>query len=192
MSFRPTISLLSRQPGVLARTARAPAAGVRSFASSSSRRAGPDDHGHGHGSGSAAEDSDAYTTESFFTPAWRNTFILLTASILIYPYLPSPSSSPISPSLDPDAFKKASKDSSVPYVTRWLAGITPEAKVWKERNDKHLELSREGAETKLLFQEAERPKVWRMRYPSSFEQASPHNVAVGSQADLSGLQIRAE
>ncbi|KAK8850749.1 hypothetical protein IAR55_004669 [Kwoniella newhampshirensis] len=193
MSFRS--SLLSRQVGVLAKTSRTASPATRTFVSSSSRRAsGHDDHGHGHGhgSGSAAEDSDAYTTESFFTSGWRNTFILLTASILIYPYLPSPSSSPASPSLDPEAFKQTAKDSSMPYVTRMLAGITPEAKVWTERNDRHLELSKENAETRLLFQEAERPKVWRMRYPSSFEQASPHNVPVGSQTDLSGLQVRAE
>ncbi|WVR08806.1 hypothetical protein IAU60_005864 [Kwoniella sp. DSM 27419] len=159
---------------------------VRSFASSAPRKAGAGHEDHGHG----AEDSDAYTTESFFTPGWRNTLILVTASILIYPYLPSPSSSTVSPSLDPATFSQSAKDKDLPWITRWLANNTPEAKVWQERSDKHLELTKEAAETKLLFQEAERPKVLRMRYPSVFEQASPHNIAVGSQADLADLKVQ--
>ncbi|WVF67806.1 hypothetical protein IAT40_002567 [Kwoniella sp. CBS 6097] len=165
---------------------------ARSISTSPRRSAaqGHDDHSHGHGQ--EAGDSDAYTNESFFTPVWRNTFILVTASILIYPYLPSPSSSTTSPSLDPETFSQIakSKDSSIPWLTKKLADITPKAKVWTERNDKHLELTKEAAETKLLFQEAERPKVLRMRYPSAFEQASPHNIPVGSQADLTDLKVQ--
>lgn len=50
-------------------------------------------------------------------------------------------------------------------MTRWLAKQTEKAEVWAQRNEKHLELTKEAAETKLLFQEGERPKVLRMRYP---------------------------
>ncbi|WVQ95423.1 hypothetical protein IAU59_002520 [Kwoniella sp. CBS 9459] len=182
---RPTTSL--RAAAQL--NAAATAAARRSISTSPRRSAGHDDHSHGH---AETGDSDAYTNESFFTPVWRNTFILVTASILIYPYLPSPSSSTTSPSLDPETFSQIakSKDSSIPWLTKKLADITPEAKVWTERNDKHLELTKEAAETKLLFQEAERPKVLRMRYPSAFEQASPHNIPVGSQADLTDLKVQ--
>lgn len=102
---------------------------------------------------------------AFFSPSWRNAFIILTASILIYPYLPSPSYKPVSPSLDPEAFAAARKDETLPALTRWFAKQTEKAEVWTQRNDKHLELTKEAAETKLLFQEGERPKVMRMRYP---------------------------
>jgi hypothetical protein len=95
------------------------------------------------------------------SPPWRNTLILVTASVLIYPYLPSPQKYSASPSLSPEAHQ----NSDGPLVTRLLAKYTPESKVWSERNDKHLELSAEKAEERLLFQEAERPKVHRMRYP---------------------------
>ena len=40
----------------------------------------------------------------------------------------------------------------------------PEAGLWKARAAKHLELAKEAADDKLLFQEAERPKVRRLRY----------------------------
>ncbi|WWC72797.1 uncharacterized protein I206_106761 [Kwoniella pini CBS 10737] len=159
---------------------------VRGISTSTPKRASHDDSHHGHGEGA----EDAYTTESFFTPFWRNTLILTTISILAYPYLPSTSTNTTSPSLDPETWSKSTKDNSLPVVTRLLAQITPKAEVWTQRNDKHLELSKEAAETKLLFQEAERPKVLRMRYPSSFEQASPHNIAVGSQADLTDLKVQ--
>ncbi|AFR98235.1 hypothetical protein C343_06211 [Cryptococcus neoformans C23] len=157
---------------------------ARGMATSAPRRAAHSDH---HG---AEDQSDTHTNESFFTPSWRNAFIILTASILIYPYLPSPSNKPASPSLDPEAFAAARKDEALPALTRWLAKQTEKAEVWAQRNEKHLELTKEAAETKLLFQEGERPKVLRMRYPSSFEQASPHSIAVGSQADLSDLKVR--
>ncbi|WWC64978.1 uncharacterized protein I303_107592 [Kwoniella dejecticola CBS 10117] len=159
---------------------------IRGISTSSPKRASHDDSHHGHGEGA----EDAYTTESFFNPFWRNTLILTTISVLVYPYLPSTSTNTTSPSLDPETFSKSTKDSSLPAVTRLLASITPKAEVWTQRNDKHLELSKEAAETKLLFQEAERPKVLRMRYPSAFEQASPHNIAVGSQTDLSDLKVQ--
>lgn len=145
---------------------------------------------------------------AFLSPPWRNTLILITASVLIYPYLPSPQKYSASPSVSPEKFASSlSPDSDAPLVTRLLAKYTPESKVWTERNDKHLELSAEKAEERLLFQEAERPKVHRMRYPryvssvgihspgrgltsSHFEQASPHCLPVGGSVDLSDLQVK--
>jgi hypothetical protein len=101
---------------------------------------------------------------AFLSPPWRNTLILITASILIYPYLPSPQKQSASPSLSPEGFSKSTTEST-PLVTRLLAQNTTEAKIWSERNDRHLELSTEKAQERLLFQEAERPRVHRMRYP---------------------------
>lgn len=52
-----------------------------------------------------------------------------------------------------------------PVVTRFIEDkIMPAQDLWRSRNEKHLELAKEAAETKLLFQEAERPKVRRLRY----------------------------
>lgn len=93
----------------------------------------------------------------------RNSLIVIAAAVLAWPYLPSPSAGSASPSASPEAFSKAAATADAPFVTRWLAKNTPEAEVWTKRNDKHLELTKEAAEERLLFQEAEPRKVWRYR-----------------------------
>ncbi|RSH87156.1 hypothetical protein EHS25_003647 [Saitozyma podzolica] len=122
----------------------------------------------------------------------RNSIILITASVLIWPYLPSRKTGSASPSASPSSFSSVADDTQSPAITRWLAKNTPDAKVWTERNDKHLELTKEAAEERLLFQEAERPRVWRLRNTAAFEAGSPHSVPVGSQVDLSDLKIKPE
>lgn len=52
-----------------------------------------------------------------------------------------------------------------PFMTRYIRyNLTPKSDVFKERNNKHLELAKQAAEDKLLFQEAELPKIRRLRY----------------------------
>lgn len=52
-----------------------------------------------------------------------------------------------------------------PYLTRYIQhNLAPDADKYKERNDKHLELAKQAADDKLLFQEAERPRIRRLRY----------------------------
>lgn len=66
-----------------------------------------------------------------------------------------------------DALVAESKSDKTPYVTRLIASrIAGNNDVWTERNAKHLELAAEAADTKLLFQAAEQPKVYRLRNPS--------------------------
>ncbi|KAL7420946.1 hypothetical protein Q5752_004900 [Cryptotrichosporon argae] len=175
MSLRPILRQLPARPL------------VRGLRTTPRRLAGHDEHAHGHDHA----DSSANTTETFLNPTWRNTLLLTFAAVLIYPYLPSPKAASASPSLSPAGLADARKKDA-PYLTRLLARLTPDAALWTERNDRHLELTKEAAGTRLLFQEAERPKVWRMRYPSAFEQASPHAIPVGSQADLSKLEVKGE
>lgn len=95
----------------------------------------------------------------------RTTLALTALLALAYPYIPSPSKGSASPSLSPDAFARASaRDADeTPLITRLIARYTTPASTWTERNDKHLELAKDAAEARLLFQEAERPRVWRWR-----------------------------
>ena len=93
----------------------------------------------------------------------RNALLLTGLFALAYPYLPSPSAGSASPSVSPGGHDSAATSADAPLVTRLIARYTPSAKVWTERNDRHLELVRDAAEEKLLFQEAERPRVWRWR-----------------------------
>ena len=82
---------------------------------------------------------------AFMTPTWRNTAIATTLAIIIY---------------------TTSTASALPLFSRVLAQITPDAKTWTERNERHLELTRGAAEDRLLFQEAERPRIHRLRNPA--------------------------
>jgi len=68
--------------------------------------------------------------------------------------------------LTPDSVHPSAPSSEdKPYVTRFIEkNLTPAEDLWKKRNEKHLALAKEAAEDKLLFQEAERPKVRRLRY----------------------------
>lgn len=111
----------------------------------------------------------------------RTTLVLTALFALSYPYLPSPSTGSASPSLSPDAQAQLqtapSKD--VPFITRLIAQYTPSAKTWSERNDKHLELVKDAAEERLLFQEAERTRVWRWRNASYVFLAQAFDVLRG-------------
>ena len=103
--------------------------------------------------------ADALT--AFFTSTFITPVALIAAAVVAYDYLPSPPSTSGSPSLSPSA-----STADQPWLTRTLAKYTPGADVWKARNERHLELAVRAAEDRVLFQEAERPKVLRLRYPS--------------------------
>ncbi|OZJ04473.1 hypothetical protein BZG36_02680 [Bifiguratus adelaidae] len=75
-------------------------------------------------------------------------------------------------------------------ITQWLKDNMTKEDEWQRINEKHLEQAVSAAEDKLLFQEAQRAPIFRMRYPESFEQASPHAISVGSQADVSDVNVK--
>ena len=57
------------------------------------------------------------------------------------------------------------EEDNAPWITRYIThNLTPAADLWRKRNERHLELAIEAANDKLLFQEAEQPKIRRMRY----------------------------
>lgn len=103
---------------------------------------------------------------AFLNSTWRNTFILTTLTALAYTYFPTPSSTPTSPTASTSYSKPdANSTGAAPWLTRKLQELTTPASVWSERNEKHLELTIKSAEDRLLFQEAERPKIYRLKYP---------------------------
>lgn len=123
---------------------------------------------------------------------WRNTFIAVAAIALAVKYGPAPIEGvSASPSVSNDNLEKEAADKNAPWITRWYANnMKGDGKLWEERNAKHLELTMEAADTRLLYNEAELPKTYRLKNPSSFLQASPHSIGVGTQADLNGTLIK--
>lgn len=100
----------------------------------------------------------------FLNSTWRNTLLIGTLTYLAYTFLPSPPSSPTSPSSNP-GYNDPSSD-SMPLLSRVMARGTTPAEEWKRRNARHLEQTVRSAEDRLLFQEAERPRVYRLKNPA--------------------------
>ena len=105
------------------------------------------------------------TNAAFFGPAWRYTYIILGLGLLSYPYLPDRSTASMSPTLHPERLTAARSDPSLPLLTRLIARVIPDADHWTERIDRHLALSKQAAEDKLLIQDAQQPKVRRLGIP---------------------------
>ncbi|PWN50998.1 hypothetical protein IE53DRAFT_69029 [Violaceomyces palustris] len=144
---------------------------------------------------SHSSDSEEYPQEGFSAPFWRNTLLALLAGVGIYRFSdihstshPSKGSSSGLPV--PSEKAEEEEEDTRPFLTRYMDYYFTPSSVWKERNLKHLDLARQAAEDKLLFQEAERPPVHRLRYTGSFEQASPHSIPIGGATDLSDLKVK--
>ncbi|KLT40544.1 hypothetical protein CC85DRAFT_287384 [Cutaneotrichosporon oleaginosum] len=153
---------------------------TRSFQTSAARRAA-------HG------DSKHDTHESFFTGPWIQAGIIFAFGVTAYNFLPSPKEVVASPTTSNSALEQEAKNDSAPWLTRFLAGrLAGAAEQNEQYNDKHLALTIEAADQRLLFNEAERPKVRRLKYPSLFEQQSPYLVGAGTTPDLSKLVIKSD
>jgi hypothetical protein len=116
----------------------------------------------------------SHSSTAFMTPTWRNTAIATALALVIYNTFPSPPARATSPSTDPEYATRTAQ--SLPWFSRVLAQLTPDAKVWTERNEKHLQMTREAAEDRLLFQEAERPRIHRLRNPGCVFSASVYGL----------------
>ncbi|CDU25720.1 uncharacterized protein SPSC_05891 [Sporisorium scitamineum] len=150
----------------------------------------------GASSSSAAADEE-YPSENFGAPIWRYTFSGAIAAFGLYRIStlhadPHPSRASSSGRSAPgnESEDNLHLEGEKPWLTRYIEHWTTPSSVWKERNARHLELVKEKAEERLLFQDAERPPVHRLRYTGTFEQASPHAVGPGTQVDLSDLKIK--
>ncbi|KAI9282593.1 hypothetical protein BY458DRAFT_125646 [Sporodiniella umbellata] len=118
--------------------------------------------------------AEHHPQESFGTSAWRNTTIAVVAGLVWYRV---------------DQHLTHSGDEKHPF-TRWIEYHM----TTKEQNDNinaaHLAGAEAAAEYKLFAQEAQRPLIYRMRYPESFERASARGLVTGLQADLSDLKVK--
>jgi hypothetical protein len=105
-------------------------------------------------------------TPAFFTGPWIHAGILFAFGVTAYNFLPSPKDVVASPTTNNSALESEAKDASAPWLTRFLAGRLAGAAAQNEAyNDKHLALAVDVADQRLLFNEAEQPKVRRLKYP---------------------------
>ncbi|KAK9765242.1 hypothetical protein K7432_006578 [Basidiobolus ranarum] len=75
-------------------------------------------------------------------------------------------------------------------ITRFIErSMTPE-QVWKDINQRELQMVADYVEQSFILKDDVRPKFRALRYPEMFERASPHVNVTGDQADLSDLVIK--
>ncbi|EIE81895.1 hypothetical protein G6F47_010979 [Rhizopus delemar] len=115
-----------------------------------------------------------YPQETFGTNAWRNGVAIVVAGFVWYRI---------------DQHLTQSGDEKHPF-TRWIEYHMTTSEENDSINAAQLAGAEAAAEYKLLAQDAQRPPIYRMRYPESFERASPRALVTGNQTDLSDLKVR--
>ncbi|CAE6357098.1 unnamed protein product [Rhizoctonia solani] len=129
------------------------------------------------GSSQANHDSHAeaetYPSEGFNFAFWRRTILLVGSGFAFYYFAPSASS----------AEEKANA------LTQYLTTSREDS---KRVHDGHLVLAKADADARILTDGATKPPVIRLRNPTIFENASPHCLGVGQQADLSDLRVKTD
>ncbi|GAA5815351.1 hypothetical protein MFLAVUS_008858 [Mucor flavus] len=117
-----------------------------------------------------------FPEESFGGNAWRNGVIAVVAGVAWYRI---------------DQHITHSGDEKHPF-TKWIEYRMTPSEENDSINQANLAGATAAAEYKLFAQDAQRAPIYRLRYPESFENASPRGLITGNQADLSDLKIRTD
>lgn len=117
---------------------------------------------------------------------------MLAAFAAAVKFLPTPIEGvSASPSVSNGNLEKEASDEKAPWITRVFARMMAgDATKWDERSEKHLALAMKAADTRLLYNEAELPPVYRLKNTSAWAQASPHANAVGADISMNGTVIK--
>ncbi|QRW21363.1 hypothetical protein RhiXN_06352 [Rhizoctonia solani] len=118
-------------------------------------------------------DTETYPPEGFNFAFWRRTVLVVGGAFAFYNFAPS----------------AASAEEKVNALTQYLTISREEG---KRATDTHLALAKADADARILTDGATKPPVIRLRNPTVFENASPHCLGVGQQADLSDLRIKTD
>jgi len=112
-----------------------------------------------------------YPEETFNTPFWRRTALTILLGVAIYQAYPY---------LDEDG----------DYITRYLAYYQPDPRIWKIYETLGVYAAIRKANGQLLIESAQKSPIHRLRNPMSLDYASTRNVPVGSQVDVSKVQVK--
>ncbi|KAI9483738.1 MAG: hypothetical protein EXX96DRAFT_606700 [Benjaminiella poitrasii] len=118
--------------------------------------------------------SEHFPEETFGGNAWRNGLIAVIAGLVWYRV---------------DQHITHSGDDKHPF-TRWIEYHMSTADEKDSINQAQLAAAEAAAKYKLFAQDAQRPPIYRMRFPEVFERASPRGLTAGNQVDLSDLTVR--
>ncbi|GJE94889.1 hypothetical protein PsYK624_110650 [Phanerochaete sordida] len=116
------------------------------------------------------EDNTVYPQETWANKVWFSWAFAGLAAAAFYKFAPSPE-----------------EDS---YLKRLLDHYHIPREVWEKINLKHATMEAQASQGTLLVASAQKPPVYRYRFPQRFEQSSPHLQPVGMSADLSDLVVK--
>ncbi|KAL0094837.1 hypothetical protein J3Q64DRAFT_1829291 [Phycomyces blakesleeanus] len=126
--------------------------------------------------GSAKHATESFPEERFSSNVWRNSLLTIIAGVVFYR---------VSEHVTGQGEEKH------PF-TKWIEyRMTPSTEM-DRINTENLEAAEKLAEYRLVYQDAQRAPIYRMRYPESFERASARGLTAGSHADLTDLKIRSD
>ncbi|SAM09717.1 hypothetical protein [Absidia glauca] len=118
--------------------------------------------------------NEAVKEETFSNNVWRNTIILAIAGVVWYRV---------------DERMTDQGDEKHPF-TRWIEFHMNKSHENDEIAQANLDNANKIAEYRLVYQDAQRPPIYRMRYPEAFERASPRALVAGTHCDLSDVNVR--
>ncbi|CAO3597044.1 unnamed protein product [Absidia cylindrospora] len=141
------------------------------------RRLTPSVHtlNRGYASQASKKAGEEFPAETFGTSAWKKTAIVVALGAVWY-------------NVDQSLAKSGNKN----IVTKWVEFVMTPSDENNDINESFYSHSQNLADYRLVYQEAQRAPIHRMRYPESFERASPRALTAGSQMDLSDVKIRSD
>ncbi|KAI9320503.1 hypothetical protein BX666DRAFT_2024155 [Dichotomocladium elegans] len=117
--------------------------------------------------------AETFPEETFNASIWRNTVIAIAAGAAWF-------------KLDQSMTGEEGKHP----ITKYIESVMTSSSEMDKFNNAKLDEASKLAEYRLIAQDAQRAPIYRMRYPESFERASPRGLVTGAQADLSDLKVR--
>ncbi|KAI8330064.1 hypothetical protein BC941DRAFT_441413 [Chlamydoabsidia padenii] len=119
--------------------------------------------------------AEEFPAETFATSAWKKAAAVVALGAVVY-------------NVDQSMAKSGSKN----VITQWVELVMTPTEKNNQVNEAFYTNSQNMADYRLVYQEAQRAPIHRMRYPESFERASPRALTAGAQMDLSDVKVRSD
>ncbi|KAI7863078.1 hypothetical protein BDF14DRAFT_1847593 [Spinellus fusiger] len=121
--------------------------------------------------------AEIFPVEGYNSSLWRNTILAIVGAVVLYR---------VGEHVTDQGEEKHP-------LTRWIEyRMMTTSSEMDRKNTEFLSAAEEKTEYRLIYQEAQRAPIHRMRYPESFERASIRGLTAGGNADLSDLKIRTD
>ncbi|KAI0769310.1 hypothetical protein BD413DRAFT_81224 [Trametes elegans] len=154
----------------LARAAGAVVRPTKRAGTSLIQRRAASSHAHDEHHHEEHHDTNEYPLETFNTPFWRGAVLATLGFVAFYKYAPEPNDQNL--------------------IARFVNSAKTPEEVWKDISFKHLLLSAQASDERLLVTDAKPPVVHRFRFPQRFEMFSPNSHPVGLKIEVGDVHVK--